>query len=826
MSNKPSDIKVDDPFAARESENYENPIPSREFISDFLESVNVPMNRNDLFEALGLSGEEQYEGLRRRLRAMERDGQLVFTRRQCYALPDKLEMIKGYVIGHKDGHGWVRPEGSMNKDNDVLLPHHQMRTLLHGDFVLVQPSGTDKRGRKEGRLVRVLEERKTQVVGRFFMEYGYAYVVADDSRISQDILIPNEHRGGARMGNVVVVEVTDRGSRSRGMMGQVVEVLGENMAPGMETQIAIRTHQIPHEWPEEVDKQVKQFGEFVPEEAKEGRVDLRDLPLVTIDGEDARDFDDAVYCERKKSGGWRLWVAIADVSYYVRPDTPLDKEAIVRGNSVYFPSQVVPMLPEVLSNGLCSLNPQVDRLCMVCEMTISETGKLSGYKHYEAVMNSHARLTYNKVSDILEGNEELRERYSAVVPHLHELHNMYKVLKGARDNRGAIEFETVETKFIFNAERKIDRIEPVVRNDAHKIIEECMILANIASASLVEKAKEPALYRVHETPGEERLQGFRDFLGELGLDLSGGLEPSPTDYAELIKKIGERQDKELIQTMLLRSMKQAVYNADNAGHFGLALKRYAHFTSPIRRYPDLLLHRAIKYLIAKQEGRNTDRWTPTGGYHYSFDDMDYYGEQCSMTERRADDATRDVADWLKCEYMQDHVGEVLDGVIANVTGFGFFVRLTELHIDGLVHISSLANDYYQFDPIGQRLIGESFGAIYRLGDAVKVKVLSVNLDDKQIDFELVETSRKLRGKGKTAKKRMAEAEKKKAKAKQRVAEVRGKRSPKAAKPMVEATKRPDGQEEDVLPHKRKKSKATKSRKNKARQNKARSKAKK
>ncbi|GAL23528.1 3'-to-5' exoribonuclease RNase R [Vibrio maritimus] len=628
------------------------------------------------------------------------------------------------------------------------------------------------------------------------------------------------------MGNVVVVEVTDRGSRSRGMMGQVVEVLGENMAPGMETQIAIRTHQIPHEWPEEVDKQVKQFGEFVPEEAKEGRVDLRDLPLVTIDGEDARDFDDAVYCERKKSGGWRLWVAIADVSYYVRPDTPLDKEAIVRGNSVYFPSQVVPMLPEVLSNGLCSLNPQVDRLCMVCEMTISETGKLSGYKHYEAVMNSHARLTYNKVSDILEGNEELRERYSAVVPHLHELHNMYKVLKGARDNRGAIEFETVETKFIFNAERKIDRIEPVVRNDAHKIIEECMILANIASASLVEKAKEPALYRVHETPGEERLQGFRDFLGELGLDLSGGLEPSPTDYAELIKKIGERQDKELIQTMLLRSMKQAVYNADNAGHFGLALKRYAHFTSPIRRYPDLLLHRAIKYLIAKQEGRNTDRWTPTGGYHYSFDDMDYYGEQCSMTERRADDATRDVADWLKCEYMQDHVGEVLDGVIANVTGFGFFVRLTELHIDGLVHISSLANDYYQFDPIGQRLIGESFGAIYRLGDAVKVKVLSVNLDDKQIDFELVETSRKLRGKGKTAKKRMAEAEKKKAKAKQRVAEVRGKRSPKAAKPMVEATKRPDGQEEDVLPHKRKKSKATKSRKSKARQNKARSKAKK
>lgn len=554
--------------------------------------------------------------------------------------------------------------------------------------------------------------------------------------------------------------------------------------------------------------------EEVPEEAKQGRVDLRALPLVTIDGEDARDFDDAVYCEAKKGGGWRLWVAIADVSYYVRPDTALDKEAINRGNSVYFPSQVVPMLPEVLSNGLCSLNPQVDRLCMVCEMTVSETGKLSGYKHYEAVMNSHARLTYTKVHEILEGDEELRERYKALVPHLEELHKMYQVLKSARDERGAIEFETVETKFIFNAQRKIESIEPVVRNDAHKLIEECMILANIASASLVEKAKEAALYRVHEPPGEERLTGFRDFLGELGLDLSGGLEPSPTDYANLMKQIGERPDKELIQTMLLRSMKQAVYNADNAGHFGLALKRYAHFTSPIRRYPDLLLHRAIKYLIAKQEGRNQDRWTPTGGYHYSFDDMDFYGEQCSMTERRADDATREVSDWLKCEYMQDHVGEELEGVVANVTSFGFFVRLTELHIDGLVHISTLANDYYHYDPIGQRLVGESFGAIYRLGDAVKVKVLAVNLDDRQIDFELVETSRKLRGQGKTAKKRADEA-RAKAQGKKEAATkgARGKSPTKSElKPQVEATRRPDSEGRS----KPKKTKAPKKRKDQAR----------
>ncbi|SIO93563.1 ribonuclease R [Vibrio spartinae] len=801
-----SDTTQNDPFADREANNYDNPIPSREFILEFLAQANVPMNRNDLFEVLQLSGEEQYEGLRRRLRAMERDGQLVFTRRQCYALPEKLEMIKGYVIGHKDGYGWVRPEGVRGRDEDIILPHHQMRTLIHGDYVLIQPNGTDKRGRKEGRLVRILEERNGQIVGRFFFEHGYSYVVPDDSRISHDILIPDEARASARMGNVVVIEITDRGSRSRGMMGKVSDVLGESMAPGMETQIAIRTHQIPHEWPEAVEQQVKQFSEDVPEEAKQGRVDLRTLPLVTIDGEDARDFDDAVYCEAKKGGGWRLWVAIADVSYYVRTDSALDKEAINRGNSVYFPSQVVPMLPEVLSNGLCSLNPQVDRLCMVCEMTISATGKLSSYKHYEAVMNSHARLTYNKVAAILAGEEELRERYEPLVPHLEELYRMYQVLKSERENRGAIEFETVETKFIFNAERKIERIEPLVRNDAHKIIEECMILANIASASLVEKMKEPALFRIHETPGEERLVGFRDFLGELGLNLTGGLEPTPTDYATLMKQVANRPDHELIQTMLLRSMKQAVYNADNGGHFGLALKRYAHFTSPIRRYPDLLLHRAIKYLIAKEKGQNQDRWTPTGGYHYSFDDMNYYGEQCSMTERRADDATREVSDWLKCEYMQDHVGEVLDGVIANVTGFGFFVRLTELHIDGLVHISSLANDYYQYDPIGQRLIGESFGLIYRLGDAVKVKVQAVNLDERHIDFELVETSRKLRGEGKTAKKREAEAKQGKKGAPRR----RGK-----AIPSTEPVKNPNN-ENDRNKTVKKKSKTENVRKKKSR----------
>lgn len=767
MSKGTTDLPVD-PFREREAQNYENPIPSREFILEVVRGFSTPVNRDQLFTELKLQGEDQYEGLRRRLRAMERDGQLVYTRRQCYALPERLDLIKGHVIGHKDGFGFVRPEGSgMARQDDLLLPSHQMRGVIHGDYVLVQVAGVDKRGRREGRIVRVLQEYSGQIVGRYFIEDGMGFVVPDDSRISQDIVIPQEVRQGARMGNVVVVEITQRATRQYNAVGKIVEVLGENMAPGMEIEIALRTYDIPHVWPAEVEKQVATLKEEVPEEAKKGRVDLRDLPLVTIDGEDARDFDDAVFCEKKKSGGWRLWVAIADVSYYVRPDSALDKEAINRGNSVYFPAQVIPMLPEVLSNGLCSLNPQVDRLCMVCEMTISATGKLSGYRHYEAVMNSHARLTYTKVSKMLEGDEELRQRYAPLVPHLEELYSMYKVLKLAREQRGAIEFETLETQFIFNADRKIDRIVPSERNDAHKIIEECMIMANVASAKLVEKAKEPALYRVHDTPGEERLTGFRDFLGELGLNLTGGLEPAPSDYAHLAAAIQNRPDKELIQTMLLRSMKQAVYQAENLGHFGLALNSYAHFTSPIRRYPDLALHRAIKYLIAKENGTNKDRWTPTGGYHYSFDDMDVLGEQCSMTERRADDATRDVADWLKCEYMQDHVGDEFEGVIANVTGFGFFVRLNELNIDGLVHISNLDNDYYQFDPIGQRLVGDASGKIYRLGDTVQVKVAAINLNDRQIDFELVGGGRKSRRPGKTAQTREKQQRMRKAEGLQR-----------------------------------------------------------
>lgn len=735
-----------DPFQEREAEKYENPIPSREFILSHLDKREKPASREELADELGMDGEEQLEALRRRLRAMERDGQLVFTRRQCYALPERLDLLRGKVIGHRDGFGFLRIEG---QKDDLYLSAEQMKMCMHGDVILAQAMGADRKGRREARVVRVLEPRNSQIVGRYFTDAGAGFVVPDDSRLSFDILIPPESIMGARMGAVVVVELAQRPTRRTKAIGKIVEVLGEDMGTSLAVDMALRTHEIPHVWPPQVEAEIAKLSEEVPEEAKIGRVDLRSLPLVTIDGEDARDFDDAVYCEKKRGGGWRLWVAIADVSYYVRPGTALDTEAVNRGTSVYFPSQVVPMLPEVLSNGLCSLNPQVDRLCMVCEMTISAQGKLTSYKHYEAVMNSHARMTYTKVWHILDGEQALREQYREQVPHLEELYSMYKVLEQSRAQRGGISFESDEPKFIFNAERRIERVEHTVRNDAHKIIEECMILANIASARFVEKHNEPALFRDHDRPSDDSITGFRTVLNELGLTLPGGAKPEPIDYSSLLEQIADRPDHEMLQTMLLRSMKQAVYDPENRGHFGLALASYAHFTSPIRRYPDLLLHRAIKYLLAQEQGTLKGNTTETGGYHYELPQMLQLGQHCSMAERRADEATRDVADWLKCDFMQDQVGQTFTGVISSVTGFGFFVRLIDLFIDGLVHVSTLDNDYYRFDAVGQRLIGESGGQTYRLGDEVEVRVDAVHMDERKIDFALISSSRKVRGAGKT-----------------------------------------------------------------------------
>ncbi|MCT8863765.1 ribonuclease R [Shewanella xiamenensis] len=729
---------IKDPHFEREQDKYENPIPSREYIIEYLRSQKSPITRDSIAAALQIHDEEQLEALRRRLRAMERDGELVFTRGQSYGLPEKMDLISGIVLGHREGYGFFKPDEG---GDDLFISNRDMLMYFHGDKVLAQKAGMDRKGRREARIVRLIQPRSAAIVGRFHVDSGMAFVIADDKRITQEILIASEDRNGARQGDVVVVELTRRPGRFVKAAGKVTEVLGKQMAPGMEIEIALRNYDLPHTWSAAIEKKLRRIPDEVTESDKVGRVDLRDLPLVTIDGEDARDFDDAVYAEAKPSGGWRLWVAIADVSYYVRTDSALDTEARARGNSVYFPSQVIPMLPEKISNGLCSLNPHVDRLCMVAEMTVSARGKLSGYKFYPAVMHSHARFTYTQVAAMLEGGP-IAPEHEALFPHLQCLQSLYLALDEQRAERGAIAFETLETQFIFNEQRKIDKIVPRARNQAHKIIEECMILANVSAAKFVKKHKGEILYRVHESPSEQKLANFKEFLAERGLSMGGGLEPTPADYQNVMLQIADRPDAELIQVMLLRSMRQAIYTPDNEGHFGLALEEYAHFTSPIRRYPDLVLHRVIRYLLAKEKGEANEKWTPDGGYHYQLDELDKLGEECSTTERRADEATRDVSDWLKCEFMQDHVGDTFEAVIASVTNFGLFVRLNDLFIDGLVHISSLGSDYYQFDPMRQRLIGEHTGQIYQVGDPVTVKVAAVNLDDRQIDLVMIGDSGK------------------------------------------------------------------------------------
>ncbi|MDG1772300.1 MAG: ribonuclease R [Oceanicoccus sp.] len=737
-----------DPHADREAQKYEQPIPSREFIMEFLEQAEGPLNRNQLTKALELKDYQDVEALRRRLKAMERDGQLMRNRKGAYGLVDKMDLVRGRVSAHRDGYGFLIPQEG---GDDLYLNSRQMNTVFDGDEVICRSAGYDHRGKLEGVIVEVIHRNTQQLVGRLFDENGVVFVAPDNAKINHDIIIPREAVGDAEVEQYVMVEITSQPGWRKPPTGRVLEVLGEHMAPGMEIDVAIRTHNIPYVWPEEAEREALALSAEPLEEDKLNRVDLRKLPFVTIDGEDARDFDDAVYCESKLLGGWRLWVAIADVSHYVQVGSALDQEATLRGNSVYFPEQVVPMLPEALSNGLCSLKPKVDRLCMVCEMTISKAGKISGYKFYEGVMHSHARLTYNKVGAILDNknpdSKPLRIEYKKVVPHLENLHNLYKTLRIARSKRGAIDFETTETRMVFGKDRKISEIIPVVRNDAHKLIEECMLAANVAAAKFLEKHNVPALFRVHEGPTEEKLEALRKFLGELAMDLPGGNKPGPDDYQVLLSQLGDRPDAHIIQTMMLRSLRQAVYQPENLGHFGLNYDAYGHFTSPIRRYPDLLVHRAIRHIVrSNMESKKVKRvdgatvLPKKAIYPYEMPDLLVLGEQCSMTERRADDATREVVAWLKCEYLQDRVGDTFDGVISAVTGFGLFVDLVDVYVEGLVHVSALASDYYHFDPVKQRLIGERTGTSFQLGDSVKVQVARVSLDDKKIDLELVEGS--------------------------------------------------------------------------------------
>ena len=631
---------------------------------------------------------------------------------------DKLDLIKGRIIGHPDGFGFMHPEDGTE---DLFLSPREMQKAMHGDRVMAREIGVDRRGRREGKIVEVLERANTHIVGRLIIEHGIMLVAPENKRITQDILIPVGNEGNAKAGEVVNVALIEQAAKHGKPIGRVVEILGSYTDPGMEIEIALRKHSLPYIFPDTVEALAKKLPKKVLKKDHVDREDIRHLPLVTIDGETARDFDDAVYCE-PQGKGFRLIVAIADVSHYVQPGDALDIEGYNRGNSVYFPRRVIPMLPEALSNGLCSLNPEVERLCMVCDMQINATGAVKSYRFYSAVMYSHARLTYNQVWDWLQHPENAEEK-SHLLPQLNNLNTLFKVLLKARGQRGAIDFETIETQMIFNDEKKIERIIPVIRNDAHRIIEECMLSANVCASDLLKKNKHPCLYRIHEGPTPEKLTALREFLSEFGMGLGGGDTPTAKDYAKLLLQIKPRPDAQLLQTVMLRSLQQAVYSPDNVGHFGLAYEAYTHFTSPIRRYPDLLIHRSIKAVLQGQK-YVPGNWVELGGH-------------CSMTERRADDATRDVEAWLKCYYMQDRVGEEFVGTIASVTGFGLFVALDDIYVEGLVHISELGSDYFHFDKTRHQILGERTGVRYRLGDRVHVKIVRVSLDTTRIDFSLI-----------------------------------------------------------------------------------------
>lgn len=760
---KSKDFK--DPYAEREAQKYENPIPSREFILDFLDKRGKPATQQQLQEELDLLSADQEEALRRRLIAMVRDGQLLRNRKGAFGPLEKMEVIAGRVIGHKDGFGFVVPDEG---GDDLFLSPREMRKVFHGDRVLTRVSAIDTRGRREALIVEILEHNTQQIVGRYRTEFGTGYVEPANQRITQDILIPPDKTRDAEDGQMVVVALTTHPTTHRRPLGEIIEVLGDHMAPGMEINVAIRSHELPYIWPEAAELEAGKFAATVPEEAIKGREDFRKLPFVTIDGEDAKDFDDAVYCVPRDKGGWMLYVAIADVSQYVKPGSPLDTEAYKRGNSVYFPGKVIPMLPEALSNNLCSLNPKVDRLVMVCEMTIHESGRIMDFRFSEGVIHSHARLTYTQVHAMMEKNDKrMREQLSHVVPHLTNLYDLFAVLTKARKERGAIDFDMPETKIVFGRDRKIEKIVPYERFNSHRVIEECMLSANICAAEFLQKHKQPGLYRVHEGPTEEKLNDLRRFITEMGLKMPGHRAPVPADYAAVLRATKERPDAHMIQTVLLRSMSQAVYGPDNKGHFGLAYDAYAHFTSPIRRYPDLLVHRAIKHILS---GKPADK---------DFDRLKKAGEHCSMTERRADDATREVSDWLKCEFMLDKVGQEFEGRITGVTNFGVFVELDDVYVEGLVHITALPDDYYKFDPGKHALLGERAGRLFQMGDRMKIQVAKVDLDQGKIDFVMVGVDSSSGGKGKL---RHADKSEKSGKSKHKGKSKSKSKSPSRSKP--------------------------------------------
>ncbi len=710
-----------DPFAAREAEKYDSPVASREFILNWLEAHGKPASLEEVIEqVLKDPTDDRIEALRRRLIAMSRDGQLICTRRGKFGLPQKMDLIAGRIQANKEGFGFLIPEDG---SPDLFLSARQMRGLFHGDKVMARLSSAEG-SKPEGTVVELLERYNDTLAGRFIDEEGLYSVTPTSKHFMQDIWISKDKTLGAKTGQIVKVKLlnTDIGKQAR---GEVTEILGQELDPGLEIEVASLTYKIPTEFPSDVLEETALIPEKVLAKDLKDREDLRALPLITIDGADARDFDDAVYAEKNEKGKWRLIVAIADVSHYVKPDSALDREAQNRGNSVYFPENVIPMLPEKLSNGLCSLNPEVDRLCMVCDMALDKEGKVTKYRFYRAVIHSKARTTYDEVQQMIDG--KVPKKYQGIQTQIAHLYELYQLLHVLRVKRGALDFDTVETKIIFSADRKIEKIVPVVRNEAHQLIEECMLAANECTAKFLSKNKLPTLYRNHEGPKKDKLDDLRKTLSLYKITLKGGKNPSTKDYQDTITQMKKLPESRGLSYLLLRSLLQAQYHPENKGHFGLSYKEYVHFTSPIRRYPDLLVHRAIGHYIDYQKAK---------GFPYTLAQMIALGENCSMTERRADEATRDVMSFLKCEYMSHHINKVYHGKVSSVVAFGLFVELQEVFVEGLVHVTALKNDYYHLDASKQSLIGDRTGKKYSLGDTFKIRVLRVNQDTRQIDFEL------------------------------------------------------------------------------------------
>ncbi len=714
---------IPDPDFHLEAEKYDKPIPSRTALMRFLEQQSKLMKLEKLAQAIGIQDEERFEALRYRLKAMVSAGQLIVNRRGGYGIRSKLALHRGRVEAHADGYGFFIAEGL---NEDAFINPKQMKQLMDGDLIVADiQQSPSRRSRQEAFVVEIIERAHITIAGKFNQDSGVAFVQPDNSSLD-DVLIPSGKTGSAQHNDYVTVRITKYPNTHKPAFGEVIAVLGQQLNHELSMQLTIVSENLPHEWPEAVEA----VRGAIPQQVDSAKIgafeDLRELPLVTIDGEDARDFDDAVYA-RPEGDGHRLWVAIADVSSYVKPGTALDTEAYNRGTSVYFPGKVIPMLPVELSNGICSLNPGVDRLCMVCEMRIDGDGEIADYRFYRGLMHSAARLTYKAVWSHLQGNDTLADRPQAVKQSLKDMHTLHQAMQRQKARRGAIEFHSEDVKIHINSEGLVDDIKPYTRNDAHKLIENFMIAANVCAARFLEKHHAAGAFRVHNSPPEGKLEDLKKFLQGLGIRPRFSDSPSPKDLARLVGDIQHRKEKDLIESVILRSQSLATYEAENKGHFGLALSHYAHFTSPIRRYPDLMVHRAIHHVLYHAEQR-----APMT--HNQAEEM---CKRCSFTERRAEKAAREVDARMKCLFMQQFIGDEFHGTVSGVTRFGLFVQLDNYQVDGLVHVTSLPNDYYHFDGIKYQLTGERSGRTFQLTDRVIIRVMQVDVDERKIDFDFV-----------------------------------------------------------------------------------------